>query len=459
VTEAVAVLFGVAYIGLAIRQHRFCWIAGGASTALYSVVFLQSGLPLQSGLQLLYVALSVYGWIQWRPDDGAPQQPASWPWPRHGLALAAIAIATAISTALLMRYGGSTAPLADSLGTWASVFATWLLARRYIETWLWWIVIDLGLAALFARQGLAPTAALYLAYALLAIVGWREWRRTPISSDDARVKAAIAELGLHRPERTPLPGGLANRTIRLRDEQHDVVVRIAGVEASALGADRESERAMHRFAAGIGLAPEILIARPADGLLVTRHAAGRVLTRADLHDEVMLQRIGEWIARLHAEEPPPSLDVVDFGKRAAGYLLTMLAHDATSPARNIAALLALRRASLPPPARLAPCHHDLHHRNLVDAPGGLLAIDWEYAGPGDPAADLASCIGYHGLVPREIDVLLGGYGGDGGTLRERLEAQRWIFDCLWYGWNGAARAVGLAVDRELQARLEARLLD
>jgi nicotinamide mononucleotide transporter len=458
VIEAIAVLLGIAYIALAIRQHRLCWIAGGASTALYSVVFLQSDLPLQAGLQLLYVALAVYGWIQWRPDGGTLHQYASWPWPRHGLALAAIAGATAISTALLTRYGGSSAPFADSLGTWASVFATWLLARRYIETWLWWIVIDLGLAALFASQGLAPTAALYFVYALLAIAGWREWRRSRISGDEARVEAVIAELGLHRPERTRLPGGLANRTIRLRDQQHDVVVRIAGGEASGLGADRESERAMHRLAAGIGLAPEILIARPADGLLVTRHAAGRGLTRADLHDAVMLQRIGEWIARLHAEEPPPSLDVVDLGARAAGYLSRMLAHDASSPARTIAGRLARWRAALPPPLRLAPCHHDLHHRNLVDAPGGLLAIDWEYAGPGDPAADVASCIRYHGLGPREIDVLLGGYGAEGRTFRDLLEAQGWIFDCLWYGWNGAARAVGLDVDRMLQARLEARLL-
>ena len=457
--EAVAVLFGATYIVLAIRQHRACWIAGGASTALYSVVFLQSALPLQAGLQLLYVALSVYGWMQWRPDGGAPQKPASWPWPRHGFALVAIAIATAISTGLLVRYGGSTAPLADSLGTWASVFATWLLARRYVETWLWWIVIDLGLAALFARQGLVPTATLYLAYALLAIVGWREWRRAGNPGDDARLEEVIAELGMHRPERTPLPGGLANRTIRLRDAGHDVVVRIAGVEGSALGANGESERAIHQLAAGIGLAPPILISRPARGLLVTRHAAGRTLTDNDMHDAAMLRRIGAWIARLHAEEPPPSLRIVDFGERAAGYLSTMLAHDAASPARHIAARLARRRAALPPPARLAPCHHDLHHRNLVDAPGGLLAIDWEYAGPGDPAADLASCIGYHGLGAGEINVLLSGYDANDVMLRERLEAQRWMFDCLWYGWNGAAQTFGLEADRVLQARLAARLSD
>jgi nicotinamide mononucleotide transporter len=94
------------------------------------------------------------------------------------LAVAVVAIATAISAPLVARYALSAAPIADSLGTWASLFATWLLARRYIDTWSWWVVIDTGLAALFASQGLWPTAALYFAYALLAIAGWRSWQRS-----------------------------------------------------------------------------------------------------------------------------------------------------------------------------------------------------------------------------------------------------------------------------------------
>jgi nicotinamide riboside transporter PnuC len=74
------------------------------------------------------------------------------------------------------RYALAAAPVADSIGTWASLFATWLLARRVIDTWAWWIAIDAGLAALFARQGVWTTAALYLAYAVLAVAGWRQWR-------------------------------------------------------------------------------------------------------------------------------------------------------------------------------------------------------------------------------------------------------------------------------------------
>jgi len=176
--ELVAVALGLAYIVLAIRQHRACWIAGGASTAIYIAVFLKAGLLLQAALQVAYVLLSVYGWLAWRAGGDLPARPRSWPISRHLLAVLAVGLVTAASTPLLAQYANAQAPLADSLGTWASVVATWLLARRYLETWLWWMVIDSGLAVLFATQGLAFTAALYLAYSVLAIAGWRAWRRT-----------------------------------------------------------------------------------------------------------------------------------------------------------------------------------------------------------------------------------------------------------------------------------------
>lgn len=180
--ELLAVAFGLAYIALAIRQHRACWVAGGVSTAIYIAVFLRAGLPLQAALQVIYVALSVYGWLAWKPGDDVLVRPRHYP-PRWQIqALLAVLLLTAISTALLAGYADAAAPLADSLGTWASVFATWLLARRYLETWLWWMLIDAGLAGLFASQGLAFTAALYLVYAVLAIAGWRAWRRTMLTS-------------------------------------------------------------------------------------------------------------------------------------------------------------------------------------------------------------------------------------------------------------------------------------
>ena len=174
--ELTAVAFGVLYILLAIRERRACWIAGGISTAIYAVVFFKAGLPLQAALQVVYVAMSVYGWLAWKPGSAAAT-PRSWPIARHLAALAGVALATAATAPLAAHFALAAAPVADSLGTWASLVATWLLARRIADNWLWWIVIDAGLAALFATQGLAMTAALYLAYSLLAVAGWRSWRR------------------------------------------------------------------------------------------------------------------------------------------------------------------------------------------------------------------------------------------------------------------------------------------
>lgn len=180
-SELLAVALGLAYIVLAIRQHRGCWIAGGASTAIYIAVFLKAGLLLQAALQVAYVVLSVYGWQAWRPSGGEPTRPQSWPISKHLLAVLAVGLATAVSAPLLAHYTSAPAPFADSLGTWASVVATWLLARRCVETWFWWMIIDSGLAALFASQGLAFTAALYLAFAVLAVAGWRAWRRAMVA--------------------------------------------------------------------------------------------------------------------------------------------------------------------------------------------------------------------------------------------------------------------------------------
>jgi len=174
--ELAGVALGLAYIVLAIRQHRVCWIAGGISTAIYIAVFVKAGLFLQAALQVVYVVMSVYGWLAWRTGGDQPARPQSWPLSKHLFAVLAVLIVTAASTPLLAHYTDSPAPFADSLGTWASVVATWLLARRYLETWFWWMVIDSGLATLFASQGLAFTAGLYLAYAVLAIAGWRTWR-------------------------------------------------------------------------------------------------------------------------------------------------------------------------------------------------------------------------------------------------------------------------------------------
>lgn len=271
------------------------------------------------------------------------------------------------------------------------------------------------------------------------------------------VAAIAAELGLRDPQVTPLSGGLSNRSWRLRDATRDLVLRQSGAAAGQLGADGRAEFAMLEIASGAGLAPQVVLARPERGLLVTQYVAGHVPTRPDVHRYPMLARIGAWFASLHALAPPAGLAAVDFGERAAAFLGRLQARAPTPLIAELERRLPAWRESLPPPRQHVACHHDLHHLNLVDTGDALIALDWEYAGPGDPAADLAACIGYHDLDPQQVEALLAGHGGDTESIAARLPALRWIFDCLWFGWVEVAALGGIAMDAERRQRLIGRL--
>jgi aminoglycoside phosphotransferase (APT) family kinase protein len=276
------------------------------------------------------------------------------------------------------------------------------------------------------------------------------------------IAAATHALGLEHPDVTPLEGGVANRSYRLREGPHQFVLRVPGDAARGLGASGRSELAMQSLAAKAHLAPRIVLAGPAGEFVVSEFADGRAPTADAMRERPMLRRVGAWFARLHALEAPAGLAVVDFGERAAACLERVAPQDPDGRIARLQRELARRRAELAPPARVAACHHDPHRRNFVDDGARILAVDWEYAGPGDPAADLAACAGYHALGEPAVDALLEGYGdaaagAAGVALRARLAALAWIFDCLWFGWNAAAAGLGLPADAVEQSRLAGRL--
>jgi Ser/Thr protein kinase RdoA (MazF antagonist) len=278
----------------------------------------------------------------------------------------------------------------------------------------------------------------------------------------AAIAASTSALGLEHPEVTPLEGGVANRSYRIRDGSRRFVLRIPAEAARELGASGRYELAMQALAAQAGLAPHIVLAGTAGEYVVSEFADGHTPSAQAMREVPMLRRVGAWFARLHAREAPPGLAVVDFGERAAACLERIAPRDPDARIARLRRELVRRRAALAPPARVAPCHHDPHRRNFVDDGMRILAVDWEYAGPGDPAADLAACAGYHALDAAAIDALLEGYDEAGAgaaqvALRARVAALAWIFDCLWFCWNAAAAGFGLSPDAVVQSRLAARL--
>ena len=188
--EWVGVALALGYLLLAIRQDPSCWACSIASSALYTVLFARAGLTMQSALQVFFIGMAVYGWWAWR--GGAQHAPVAvqrWPASWHVLAVTAITIITFVNGAWLSH--GTAAPerplvpYVDAAIAWGSVFTTWLVARKVLENWLYWIVIDVAAAMLYLTQGLHATAGLYGLYAVLAVHGYRQWARDERRHADA----------------------------------------------------------------------------------------------------------------------------------------------------------------------------------------------------------------------------------------------------------------------------------
>ena len=176
--EALAVILAIAYLVLAIRENRFCWPAGIGSSLLYLSVFYDAGLYMQSALQLFYVAMGGYGWWAWRPASAEPPAVHRWPLRWHAAAISSIAALSASSGWLLAHYTAAASPYVDSFVTWSAVLTTWMVARKLLENWLYWFVIDAVTLVLALRSGLHLTAALFTLYLVLVVVGWRAWLAT-----------------------------------------------------------------------------------------------------------------------------------------------------------------------------------------------------------------------------------------------------------------------------------------
>ena len=178
--EVAAVLLALAYLVLAIRENVACWIAAILSTSIYIVLMFQVGLYMESALQLFYIAMAVYGWYSWTHGEGPDHklEVSSWPLSRHIAPLSAIAILTVVSGYLLENFSDAALPYLDSFTTWGAIVTTWMVARKIIQNWHYWFVIDSVSVYLYISRGLWLTALLFILYLVLIVVGYREWRKS-----------------------------------------------------------------------------------------------------------------------------------------------------------------------------------------------------------------------------------------------------------------------------------------
>ena len=176
--EVPAVVLAVAYLVLAIRQNIWCWAAAAISAALFLYVMYRAGLYMQSALQLFYLAMAAYGWHEWRRGGpgGSALAVSTWRLRHHLLAIGGVLLLSAISGGLLTRFTASALPYLDALVTWGAVVTTFMVARKVLENWIYWFVIDTVSIGLYLARDLYFTAALFAVYLVMVVIGFRSWR-------------------------------------------------------------------------------------------------------------------------------------------------------------------------------------------------------------------------------------------------------------------------------------------
>jgi nicotinamide mononucleotide transporter len=178
--ETVAVITAVLYLLLAIRQNTWCWVFGGISTAILTWLSFNAGLYMQSALNATYFGLSIYGWFSWRAggsDDGQLQV-TRWPLSVHAIAIPAIILVAVINGYLLSANTDADAAYLDATIAWAAIWTTFMAARKVLENWWYWLVIDIASAWIFWAQELPLVALLYLFYIAMIPFGIKNWTRS-----------------------------------------------------------------------------------------------------------------------------------------------------------------------------------------------------------------------------------------------------------------------------------------
>jgi nicotinamide mononucleotide transporter len=183
----VAVTAGIVSVILSVREHIWSWPTAILNVSLFFALFFQSGLYSDMGLQLVYLALSIYGWYEWLyGGEGQTRLRVSRTPGSVWATLAAIALVVWTTLGVLTsRLPGVSLPYVDAATTTTSLVAQWMMTRKLLENWILWIVVDVIYVAMFLFKGLYLTAANYGVYFLLAVTGYVAWKRSLLRASSA----------------------------------------------------------------------------------------------------------------------------------------------------------------------------------------------------------------------------------------------------------------------------------
>ncbi len=185
--EMLAVFLSVIYLILAIKQNLWCWVAAFFSTLIYSILFFDASLLMDSALNIFYLVMAVYGWYSWKYSNGIKNH-ENLEINTYGLIknIKIIIFLTILTFALgfyMENYTTADYAYLDTFTTVFAVFATYMLTKKVLENWLYWVVIDTVSIYIYINKGFYLTAVLFTFYTILALIAYKQWKKEYSSFD------------------------------------------------------------------------------------------------------------------------------------------------------------------------------------------------------------------------------------------------------------------------------------
>jgi len=178
--ELAAVILAVAYLLLAMKQNQWCWPAAFISTAIYTVLFWESALLMESVLNAYYLLMAVYGWWAWHQKSEASHEMkiVSWQLSTHIKVIIGLSLISLVVGYLMANFTHADYAYLDAVTTVFAIFTTWMVTQKVLENWLYWLVIDAVSIYLYIVKSFNLTALLFIFYCIMVIVGYVTWRKS-----------------------------------------------------------------------------------------------------------------------------------------------------------------------------------------------------------------------------------------------------------------------------------------
>lgn len=183
ILETVAVIFSLLYVYLAAHQNNLCWLAAVISVSLYIYICFNAKLYAETILQVFYFLMAIYGFYSWKKNN-SQLQISTWPIKKHLFIIFLGTILTFFLGFIFSNFTDAEMPLVDSFTTVFSVFATYMVVKKILSNWLYFIIIDIISTYLYFSRDLHLTSLLFLLYTFIAVAGFIKWNRISTQVND-----------------------------------------------------------------------------------------------------------------------------------------------------------------------------------------------------------------------------------------------------------------------------------